>query len=91
MNFWEEKSVQSRHKLGMAKQWTGYPIDVSDKEWSFACAFYLTLMHEAASQRVYPLREICNALRYIVRKGACMMPHDLPTYSGFDLHIKRSE
>lgn len=59
-----------------------YPSDVSDEEWSF-CVSYLTLMDEAAPQRVYPLREIFNALRYLVRVGGAwrMMPHDLPPWN----------
>jgi len=59
-----------------------YPSDVSDEEWSF-CATYLTLMTEQAPQRVYPLREIFNGLRWLVRAGGSwrMMPHDLPPWS----------
>jgi len=58
-----------------------YPSDVSDEEWAF-CVGYLTLMTEAAPQRVYPLREIFNALRYLVKMGGVwrMMPHDLPPW-----------
>src|SRR3954454_4311656 len=65
----------------MAKQRKPYPSDVSDDEWSF-CAPYLTLMNEQAPQRLYPLREIFNALRYLVKMGGVwrMMPHDLPPW-----------
>ena len=58
-----------------------YPSDVSDEEWAFA-APYLTLMDEDAPQRTYPLREVFNALRWLVRTGAHwrMMPHDLPPW-----------
>jgi transposase len=58
-----------------------YPSDVSDAEWAF-CVSYLTLMTEAAPQRIYPLREIFNALRYLVKTGGAwrMMPHDLPPW-----------
>jgi len=45
-----------------------YPSDVSDDEWAFV-APYLTLMTEEAPQREYPLREVFNALRYVVRGG----------------------
>ncbi|MBN9390893.1 MAG: IS5 family transposase [Chloroflexi bacterium] len=43
---------------------------------------YLALMIEEAPQRDYPLREVFNGLRWIVRAGASwrMMPHDLPPY-----------
>jgi transposase len=69
------------NKLGMKVNRAGYPSDVSDAEWAF-CARYLTLMTEAAPQRVYPLREIFNALRYQIRVGGAwrMMPHDLPPW-----------
>ena len=58
-----------------------YPSDVSDEEWSF-CVGYLTLMKETAPQRKYPLRDIFNALRYLVRAGGAwrMLPHDLPPW-----------
>ncbi len=58
-----------------------YPSDVSDDEWSF-CAPYLTLMKEEAPQRDYPLREVFNALRWLVRAGCPwrMMPNDLPPW-----------
>lgn len=56
-----------------------YPTDVSDDEWAFV-APYLTLMSETAPQRDYPLRELFNALRWIIRAGAPwrMMPNDFP-------------
>jgi transposase len=59
----------------------GYPSDVSDEEWAFA-APYLTLMTEDAAQRRYPLREVFNGLRYIVKTGGQWrwMPHDLPPW-----------
>jgi transposase len=58
-----------------------YPSDVSDDEWAFV-APYLTLMSEAAPQRDYPLREVFNGLRWLVRTGAAwrLIPHDLPPW-----------
>ena len=58
-----------------------YPSDVSDDEWTFV-APYLTLMNEDAPQREHSLREVFNALRWMVRTGASwrMMPHDLPPW-----------
>ncbi len=58
-----------------------YPSDVSDDEWAFV-APYLTLMSEDAPQREYPLREVFNGLRWIVRAGAPwrMLPNDLPPW-----------
>lgn len=58
-----------------------YPSDVSDDEWAFV-APYLTLMTEAAPQRHHDLREVFNALRWLVRAGAPwrMLPHDFPRW-----------
>ena len=46
-----------------------YPSDVSDDEWAFV-APYLTLLPLEAGQRRHDLREVFNALRYLVRSGA---------------------
>jgi transposase len=58
-----------------------YPTDVTDEEWAFA-APYLTLMDEDAPQRRYPLREVFNALRWIVRTGTQwrMLPTNFPPW-----------
>lgn len=58
-----------------------YPSDVTDDEWALI-APYLPLMTEDAPQRDYPLREVFNGLRWLVRAGASwrMMPHDLPPW-----------
>src|SRR5271170_3718881 len=46
-----------------------YPSDVTDDEWAFV-APYLTLMREDAPQREYPLRDIFDAFRWIIRTGS---------------------
>ena len=58
-----------------------YPSDVTDEEWEFATP-YLTLMTEDAPQREYELREVFNAMRWIVRTGSPWryMPNDLPPW-----------
>jgi transposase len=58
-----------------------YPSDVSDEEWQFV-APYLTLITPEADQRRYELREVFNALRWLVKSGAHwrMMPNDLPPW-----------
>ena len=58
-----------------------YPSDVSDDEWAFVVS-YLTLMKEEAPQRDYPLRELFNALRWLVRAGAPWryLPGDFPPW-----------
>ena len=57
------------------------PTDVSDDEWAFV-APSLALIRQDAPQRTHELREVFNALRWIVRAGASwrMLPHDLPPW-----------
>jgi transposase len=59
-----------------------YPTDVSDEEWAFV-APYLTLMTPNAPQREHDLREVFNALRWIVRAGAAwrLLPHEFPPWA----------
>jgi transposase len=66
--------------MGTARK--AYPSDVSDEEWALV-APYLTLLPEDAGQRDYPLREVFNGLRYIIKSGAPwrLMPHDLPPWA----------
>src|SRR6266498_1799578 len=58
-----------------------YPSDITDDEWAFV-APYLTLMKEDAPQREHDLREVFNAVRWIVRTGSPwrLPPHDLPPW-----------
>ena len=58
-----------------------YPSDVTDDEWLFVLP-YLTLMREDAPQREYDLREIFNALRWILRAGSPWryLPGDFPPW-----------
>ncbi len=58
-----------------------YPSDVSDEEWSFV-APYLALLPESAAQRQHELREVFNALKWLVRAGAPWrwLPHDFPPW-----------
>ena len=59
-----------------------YPSDVSDAEWEFLLP-YLTLMREDAPQRAHDMREVFNAIRYVVRTGCQwrMLPNDLPEWT----------
>src|SRR6202050_1565600 len=58
-----------------------YPSDVTDAEWDFVVP-YLTLMNEDAPQREHDLREVFNAMRWIVRAGSPWryIPNDLPPW-----------
>lgn len=74
----------------MAPNRKPYPSDVTDEEWHF-CLPHLTLMAERAPQREYPLREIFNALRWLIRVGGPwrMMPHDLPPWQAVHQQTQR--
>jgi transposase len=66
--------------LGMSRR--SYPSDVSDEEWAFV-ATYLTLMTPDAPQRHHDLRDVWDALRWLVRSGAPWrsLPGDFPPWA----------
>src|SRR5215468_10853910 len=67
-----------------------YPTDVTDDEWAFA-APYLTLLREDAGQRTHDLREVFNALRWVVKAGSPwrLLPHDLPPWEAVYQQARR--
>jgi transposase len=76
---------------GMGKgSGSGYPSDVTDEEWAFV-APYLALCREDSLQRDYPLRDVFNGLRYIVKTGNQwrMMPNDLPPWTAVYQQMRR--
>jgi transposase len=74
----------------MSTKRKAYPSDVSDAEWEF-CAPYLTLMKEQAPQRTHGLRQVFNALRWLVRAGCSwrMMPHEFPPWWAVQQQTRR--
>src|SRR5918911_4574899 len=67
-----------------------YPSDCTDEEWAFA-APYLTLMTPDAPQRVYPLRHVFDAARYIVRTAAPWryLPGQFPPWATVYQQVQR--
>ena len=67
-----------------------YPSDVTDEEWEYLLP-YLTLMREDAPQREYALRELFNALRYVVKTGCQwrFLPHDFPPWTAVYQQARR--
>ena len=61
-----------------------YPTDVSDEEWEewAFVAPYLALVRQDAPQRTHDLREVFDALRWVVRTGAqwAYLPHEFPPH-----------
>ncbi|MFO0796236.1 MAG: IS5 family transposase [Gemmataceae bacterium] len=74
----------------MSESRKAYKTDVSDAEWEFL-APYLTLMRVDAPQREYTLRDVFDALRYVVKTGCQwdMLPHDLPPWSAVYQQARR--
>jgi transposase len=67
-----------------------YPSDVIDAEWEFLLP-YLTLMREDAPQRDYLLRDLFDALRYVVKTGCQwrFLPHDFPPWTAVYQQARR--
>lgn len=67
-----------------------YPSDVSDEEWEYLLP-YLTLMREDAPQRQHALRELFNAMRYVVKTGCQWryLPHDFPPWAAVYQQARR--
>lgn len=67
-----------------------YPSDVSDTEWEFLLP-YLSLMRENAPQREHPLRDVFNALRYVVKTGCHWryLPHEFPPWAAVYQQARR--
>ncbi len=68
-------------RVARPRQMGRYPSDVSDEEWAFIVP-YLTLNRLDGAHRVYALRDVFNAVRWLVRSGAPwrMLPNDLPPW-----------
>ncbi len=67
-----------------------YPSDVTDAEWEFLLPF-LALMCQDAPQRKYPLRDLFNGLRYVVKTGCQwrFLPHDFPPWTAVYQRARR--
>jgi transposase len=69
---------------------SAYPSDVTDQQWEFLLP-YLTLMTEDAPQRQYPVRDVFNAVRYVIRTGIQWryLPNDFPPWSAVYQQARR--
>ncbi|HEX2107864.1 MAG TPA: IS5 family transposase, partial [Rubrobacteraceae bacterium] len=58
-----------------------YQSDLSDAEWS-CLESYLPAPKANGRPRIYPLREILNAIFYVVKSGCAwrLLPHDFPSW-----------
>ena len=67
-----------------------YPTDLNDTEWS-VIAPLLPPPKATGRPREHPLREILNAIFYMVRSGCAwrMLPHDLPPWKTVYTYFRR--
>jgi transposase len=67
-----------------------YPSDVTDDEWAFV-APYLTLLREDAPRREYPMRDVLDALRWLVKTGCQWryLPGDFPPWAAVYQQARR--
>ena len=74
----------------MSQTRKSYPSDVSDAEWEFLVP-YLTLMRADAPQREYSLRDVFDAVRYVVKTGCQwdFLPHDFPPWTAVYQQARR--
>ena len=58
-----------------------YSTDLSDAEWQILEPL-LPAEKPGGRHRLYPMREIINALRYVLRSGCAwrLLPHDFPRW-----------
>ena len=58
-----------------------YQTDLSNAEWALI-APHLPTPRDPGRPRVHPLREILDAVFYVVRGGCtwCLLPHDFPPW-----------
>ena len=77
---WTEEQ-RARHKVAQRKERKGYPTDISDREW-IVVEPLLPGKASTGRPRKVDLRQVINALRYLVRSGCewRMLPNDFPPY-----------
>lgn len=72
---------RARHKRATSKARQGYPTDISDREWKLVDPLLPGAAHTGRPRKT-ELRQVINALRYLVRSGYewRMLPNDFPPY-----------
>ena len=75
---------------GMKKR-TPYPTDLSDAQWERLRPLLQAARDPRGRPRKYPLREIVNALLYVLRGGISWraVPHDFPPWESVYDHFRR--
>ncbi|MDQ4076591.1 MAG: IS5 family transposase [Chloroflexota bacterium] len=68
-----------------------YPTDLTDAQWARLAPLLARDRSKGGRPRTYPLREIVNALLYVLRGGISWraIPHDLPPWDNVYDHYRR--
>lgn len=64
------------------QQRQAYPTDLNDNQWAVIAPLLPHKQSKRGRPRTWTLREVVNAIFYIVRSGCAwrLMPHDLPPW-----------
>ena len=70
---------------------TRYPSDLTDRQWEIVAPLLERPHPGYGRPRKYPLREIVNALFYLVKNGCTWraLPHDFPPWEDVYDHFRR--
>jgi putative transposase len=70
---------------------TRYPSDLTDRQWEILAPLLERPHPGYGRPRKYPLREIVNALFYVVKNGCTWraLPHDFPPWEDVYDHFRR--
>jgi len=68
-----------------------YPCELTDAQWALLGPLLEPPAHRGGRPRTYPLREVVNAMLYVLRGGISwrMLPHDLPPWKNVYDHFRR--
>jgi putative transposase len=68
-----------------------YPSDLTDRQWAIIAPLLERPHPGYGRPRKYPLREIVNALFYVVKNGCTWraLPHDFPPWEDVYDHFRR--
>lgn len=68
-----------------------YPSDLTDRQWELLAPLLARPHPGYGRPRKYPLREIVNALLYVLKNGCTWraLPHDLPPWEDVYDHFRR--
>jgi transposase len=70
---------------------TRYPTDLTDAQWAHLAPLLERPKLRGGRPRIYPLREVVNALFYVLRGGVSWrsLPHDFPPWESIYDHFRR--